>query len=148
MRTCWISSAACSRSATARLSFRAAPRAVAAWAELAGVSPDKGAAFFEKLMAKDDGWLASLYDALARIQRPGAGLPHRSRAHEALLHRGPRPHHQPRSGASRLPLQHRHDAAHHAPARGRRTASRTSPAAWKSGATSSSTIRRASTTAS
>jgi hypothetical protein len=38
-----------------------------AWAELAGVGPDKGAAFFERLMAKDDGWLASYYDALARL---------------------------------------------------------------------------------
>ncbi len=42
-------------------------RSERAWAELATVSPDKGAAFFEKLVAKDDGWLASYYDALARI---------------------------------------------------------------------------------
>ena len=42
----------------------------AAWTELAGASPDKGSAFFEKLMIKDDGWLASLYDALARIHGP------------------------------------------------------------------------------
>ncbi|HYA18311.1 MAG TPA: hypothetical protein VEF06_12635, partial [Bryobacteraceae bacterium] len=42
----------------------------AAWGDLAGASPDKGAEFFERLMAKDDGWLASLYDALARIQGP------------------------------------------------------------------------------
>jgi hypothetical protein len=41
-----------------------------AWGELAGASPDKGAEFFEKLMAKDDGWLASEYDALARIHGP------------------------------------------------------------------------------
>ncbi len=45
-------------------------RSAAAWAELAGASPDKGAEFFEKLMEKDDGWLASLYDALARINGP------------------------------------------------------------------------------
>jgi hypothetical protein len=45
-------------------------RAAAGWAELAGASPDQGAAFFDKLMAKDDGWLASLYDALARIHGP------------------------------------------------------------------------------
>jgi hypothetical protein len=45
-------------------------RSAAAWAELTGVSPDQGAAFFDKLMAKDDGWLASLYDALARIHGP------------------------------------------------------------------------------
>lgn len=46
------------------------PRSAAAWAELAGASPDKGAEFFDKLVAKDDGWLASLYDALARIHGP------------------------------------------------------------------------------
>src|SRR5207249_2589446 len=40
------------------------------WVELTGVGTDKGAAFFEKLMAKDDGWLASYYDALARINGP------------------------------------------------------------------------------
>jgi hypothetical protein len=45
-------------------------RSAQAWAELAGASPDKGAEFFEKLIAKDDGWLASLYDALARIHGP------------------------------------------------------------------------------
>lgn len=45
-------------------------RSVAAWTELAGAPPDKGAAFFEKLLARDDGWLASLYDALARIRGP------------------------------------------------------------------------------
>lgn len=41
-----------------------------AWADLVGVSPDKGGEFFDKLMARDDGWLASLYDALARIHGP------------------------------------------------------------------------------
>src|SRR5207248_9302196 len=45
-------------------------RSTAAWAELTGASPDKGAEFFDKLMSKDDGWLASLYDALARIHGP------------------------------------------------------------------------------
>ena len=45
-------------------------RSAAAWAELAGVSPDKGAEFFERLMLRDDGWLASLYDALSRIHGP------------------------------------------------------------------------------
>ncbi len=38
-----------------------------AWTELAGASPDKGGAFLEKLLAKDDGWLASYFDALLRI---------------------------------------------------------------------------------
>src|SRR5579859_586285 len=45
-------------------------RSAAAWTELVGVSPDKGAAFFERLLSKDDGWMASLYDALARINGP------------------------------------------------------------------------------
>ena len=45
-------------------------RSAAAWAELAGASPDHGAEFFDKLVSKDDGWLASLYDALARIHGP------------------------------------------------------------------------------
>ena len=45
-------------------------RSAAAWTELVGVSPDPGAAFFDKLMAKDDGWMASLFDALARINGP------------------------------------------------------------------------------
>jgi len=46
------------------------PRTAAVWTELAGGSPDQGAAFFEKLIARDDGWLASYFDALARISGP------------------------------------------------------------------------------
>ena len=42
-------------------------RSEKAWADLVGVSPDKGAAFFERIIAKDDGWMASYFDALARI---------------------------------------------------------------------------------
>jgi len=45
-------------------------KSAGAWGDLVGVSPDKGAEFFEKLMTKDDGWLASLFDALARIHGP------------------------------------------------------------------------------
>lgn len=45
-------------------------RSAAAWAELAGASPDQGAAFLEKLVARDDGWLASYFDSLARIHGP------------------------------------------------------------------------------
>jgi hypothetical protein len=41
-----------------------------AWAELAGAPPSTGAAFFEKLVAKDDGWLASYFDAMARVNGP------------------------------------------------------------------------------
>jgi hypothetical protein len=45
-------------------------RSAGAWGELVGVAPDQGASFFDKLLAKDDGWLASLFDALARIDGP------------------------------------------------------------------------------
>src|SRR5215469_14607055 len=45
-------------------------RSAGIWAELVGASPDQGGAFFDKLLSKDDGWLASLYDALARIRGP------------------------------------------------------------------------------
>ncbi len=48
-------------------------KAAPVWADLAGASPEKGAEFFERLMAKDDGWLASLFDALARISGPTQG---------------------------------------------------------------------------
>ena len=42
-------------------------RAEKAWADLVGVAPDKPGAFFERLVARDDGWLASYFDALSRI---------------------------------------------------------------------------------
>ncbi len=45
-------------------------KAASAWSDLAGASPDKGTDFFDKLLSKDDGWLAGLYDALARIHGP------------------------------------------------------------------------------
>ena len=45
-------------------------RSEKAWADLAGASPDKGTNFFEKLIVRDDGWLASYFDALARINGP------------------------------------------------------------------------------
>ncbi len=45
-------------------------RAEKTWADLVGASPDKGAAFLEKVLIRDDGWLASYYDALARINGP------------------------------------------------------------------------------
>lgn len=45
-------------------------KSAAAWADLVGVSPDKGAAFFERLIARDDGWQASFFDALARMHGP------------------------------------------------------------------------------
>jgi hypothetical protein len=45
-------------------------RSEKAWADLAGVSPEKGAAFFERMIERDDGWLASYFDSLARINGP------------------------------------------------------------------------------
>jgi hypothetical protein len=45
-------------------------RSAGVWTELVGASPDKGAEFLDKLLAKDDGWLCSLYDSLARIHGP------------------------------------------------------------------------------
>ncbi len=40
------------------------------WAELVGVPPAQGGAFFSKLITKDDGWMASYYDSVARISGP------------------------------------------------------------------------------
>jgi hypothetical protein len=45
-------------------------RSASTWSDLVGASPDHGAEFFDKLLAKDDGWLASLYDSIARINGP------------------------------------------------------------------------------
>ena len=45
-------------------------RAVSGWAELVGANPENGGAFFDKMLSRDDGWVASLYDALARIRGP------------------------------------------------------------------------------
>jgi hypothetical protein len=46
-------------------------RAERTWADLnGGVAPDKGAQFFERMLMQDDGWLASYFDALARIDGP------------------------------------------------------------------------------
>jgi hypothetical protein len=45
-------------------------RAIAAWKELSGKSPQEGALFFERLLTRDDGWMASLYDGISRINGP------------------------------------------------------------------------------
>ena len=45
-------------------------RAEKAWAEMAGAEPSKGAACFERLLSREDGWLASYLDALARMDGP------------------------------------------------------------------------------
>lgn len=46
------------------------PRSAAVWNDLVGANPDNGPAFLEKLIAKDDGWLAAYYEALSRIHGP------------------------------------------------------------------------------
>ncbi len=48
------------------------PGSAKSWASLAGVPPDRPGAFFEKLIATDDGWLASYFDSLSRINGPTA----------------------------------------------------------------------------
>ena len=45
-------------------------RSESMWAELVGVPPAQGGAFFAKLISRDDGWLASYFDSLARISSP------------------------------------------------------------------------------
>lgn len=50
----------------------AVPGSPRAWAELAGASPSKGAEFYQELLETDDGWLASYFDALGRIDTPAA----------------------------------------------------------------------------
>ncbi|HLG95664.1 MAG TPA: hypothetical protein VKX49_05065 [Bryobacteraceae bacterium] len=47
-------------------------RSERAWADLAGAAPDKPSNFIERLVAKDDGWLASYFDALSRIDGPSS----------------------------------------------------------------------------
>lgn len=47
-------------------------RSAGAWAELAGVGPDRGVTFLEKLVTRDDGWLASYFDSLSRISGPSS----------------------------------------------------------------------------
>lgn len=46
------------------------PEARRVWRRLVGEDPDKGAEFFAALIARDDGWLASFFDALLRIDGP------------------------------------------------------------------------------
>jgi hypothetical protein len=58
------------------------------WANLAGASPNNPGAFFAKLIATDDGWMASYFDALSRVDGPVAGYlrepAHTKRFYEAL----------------------------------------------------------------
>ncbi|HTW65732.1 MAG TPA: hypothetical protein VME17_13990 [Bryobacteraceae bacterium] len=50
-------------------------RSERAWADLVGVSPDKPGQFFERLIVRDDGWMASYFDALMRISGNPANGP-------------------------------------------------------------------------
>ena len=84
--TSWISMAACSRFETDAPSCRGASVTRKSGPNWRGWRPIRPGAFFERLVAKDDGWLASYFDALARItnnssERAGAELSHRSRPH-------------------------------------------------------------------
>jgi hypothetical protein len=58
------------------------------WASLTGASPSNPGAFFEKLISTDDGWLASYFDALSRIDGPAAAYlttpEHLKRFYDAL----------------------------------------------------------------
>ena len=45
------------------------PGADSAWKDLAGASPDSPAEFVTRLLAKDKGWLAAYFDALARVNQ-------------------------------------------------------------------------------
>ncbi|MBV8821136.1 MAG: hypothetical protein JO022_22455, partial [Acidobacteriaceae bacterium] len=50
-------------------------RSEKAWSDLVGVSPEKGVAFFERLVARDDGWMASYFDSLSRVTYSPANGP-------------------------------------------------------------------------
>lgn len=46
------------------------PGSPKAWQSIVGVSPSNPGAFFEKLLALDDGWAASYFDSLSRVTGP------------------------------------------------------------------------------
>jgi hypothetical protein len=52
-----------------RIVVPGAPEAESAWKDLVGASPDSPAAFVQKLLAKDRGWLAAYFDVLSRVSR-------------------------------------------------------------------------------
>jgi hypothetical protein len=47
-----------------------APGSSKAWADILGVGPSQGAGFYQRLIETDDGWIASFFDALARLDSP------------------------------------------------------------------------------
>ena len=64
------------------------PEAESAWKDLVGVSPTSPAAFVQKLLAADKGWLAAYFDVLSRVNKNRQAYftePHRMRLfYEAL----------------------------------------------------------------
>jgi hypothetical protein len=64
-----------------------------AWKDLVGVSPASPAAFIQKLLASDKGWLSAYFDVLSRVDRNRKAYftePHRLRLfYEALRGAGP-----------------------------------------------------------
>ncbi len=70
-----------------------APEAESAWKDLVGASPASPAAFIQKLLAKDKGWLAAYFDVLSRVSKSQQGYftePHRLRIFYGAL-RAPDP---------------------------------------------------------
>jgi len=53
-----------------RMDVPGGARSAAAWADLVGVAPDRGAQFLERLVMRDDGWMAGYFDVLSRIDGP------------------------------------------------------------------------------
>jgi hypothetical protein len=53
-----------------KVSVPGGARSAAMWTEIVGSPPDQGAAFLEKLISRDDGWMASYFDSLSRISGP------------------------------------------------------------------------------
>ncbi len=92
-------------------------RSAAAWTDLVGASPDQGVVFIEKLVTKDDGWLASYFDALLRINGPTQEYLTDPARMKRFYYGTARPRHQPRPGTSRLSRQYRSDAVDRAAAR-------------------------------
>ncbi len=53
----------------ARIIVPGGPEAESAWNDLVGARPDSPAAFVQRLLARDRGWLAAYFDVLSRLNR-------------------------------------------------------------------------------
>ena len=93
-------------------------RARACGRNWSGASPDQGARFFERLLSRDDGWLASYFDALARLNGPVKDYLTEPERLKRLLPGDPGTRYQSWPRAPGVPVQHGHAAADHAPAPG------------------------------